>query len=110
MSDFFTNKALKMALNHKLKDYGEISDLTLDAKTHSLKLTVNLVGETAPIDLTVDYVVEKNGDRTWFVPKKVEGSRRWITLLAEQILRSTNLARLEIPHALAGIAAKILQG
>ncbi|MEO6847116.1 MAG: hypothetical protein ABI443_06515 [Chthoniobacterales bacterium] len=108
MSNILANTALKAGLNHKLKEFGEIKHLDLDAKNRSVVLSVNLVGETVSIDLTVKYRIEKTETGVYFVPEKVECSRQWITLAADKLLGS-KAARIEIPAAIASIAVKFLE-
>ncbi|MEO6054264.1 MAG: hypothetical protein ABIP97_09650 [Chthoniobacterales bacterium] len=109
MNGLLANTALKALLNHKFKDLGEIIRLNLDAKTRSVAISANLVGETAAIDLTVDYTIEKTEDRSYFIPQKVECSRRWVTLLAAQLIQN-KAPRVEIPRAIAPMALKVLEG
>ncbi|MEO8205197.1 MAG: hypothetical protein ABI615_03395 [Chthoniobacterales bacterium] len=109
MTGSLANAALKAILNHKFKNLGEIVSLNLDPKTRSVAISANLAGEIAPIDLTVNYAIEKTDDRSYFIPQKVECSRRWVTLLAAQLMQ-TNTPRIEIPRAVAPMALKVLEG
>ena len=103
-----TSQLLKAFFNHKLKEYGKMTTLHIDTQAKHISLTANLLGETEPIDASMKYMLEESDGRTFFVPQELDCSRRWLSLLAQQMLKD-NVIRFEIPDGIATTVLKMLK-
>jgi hypothetical protein len=108
MRNLVISHLLKAFLNHILKEYGKMTTLHIDPDAKHISLTANLLGEKEPIDARMTYELEESAGRTFFVPREVDCSREWLSLLAQQMLRD-NVIRFEIPQGIATTVVKILR-
>ena len=53
MRNRITGQLLKAFLNHKIKDFGKMTTLHIDTQEKRIQLTANLLGETEPIDASL---------------------------------------------------------
>src|SRR4051812_38016882 len=85
-------------LNHTLlAPYGRATRLEINSTARTLQVEVALKGETAPIQIEVfDYDLSKDGERYFAMVKRVQTSREWLTILANDQLRN---GRFEVPAA-----------
>jgi hypothetical protein len=100
--------AVRLFLNHKFKSLGKMTTVRLDTQNHILELTAELAGESQPIEAKIAYRVEETHGAASLVPTEIECSRKWIELLAGQMMADGAL-RLPIPTGMAATAAKMLQ-
>lgn len=79
------------------KPYGTITDLKLDTARHSIEATVDLKGESEPVQIHIhEYeIIEENGT-PFVILKEISTSREWLTALAQHQAVGR---RFEIPHA-----------
>ena len=103
-----TSHLLRAFLNHKIKDFGQMTTLHIDTQEKHISLTANLLGETEPIDASLTYTLEESDGRTFFVPTELNCSRHWLSLLAQQMLKD-NVIRFEIPSGIAVTMVKVLK-
>jgi len=108
MRSRLTSQLLKAFLNHKIKKYGKMTTLHIDTQEKHISLTANLIGETEPIDASMKYALEESEGRTFFVPKELDCSRQWLSLLAQQMLKD-NVIRFEIPSGIVTTVLKMLK-
>lgn len=74
-------------LNSKIKGIGEVTDLSLDTAAHSIRLTIALVGEPAPVDVHIGkYVIERLGDNATIEIADATTSREWLTTALKQFV------------------------
>lgn len=108
MKDFLLSPLLKVILNHKLKKFGHMTTFHIDTTAKSLSLTADLAGESAPIEATMNYSIEEREGRLFLIPKNIQCSREWLSLLAGEMLQNGSFA-VEIPHGLPTVAVKMLK-
>jgi len=103
-----TNFLLRTFLNHKFKRYGNMTALTIDSSTRTISLTATLAGETEPLDAKIRYEVSESEGRISLIPKNIECSREWLTVLANEFIK-TQPVSMDIPGGLATAMARILK-
>ena len=103
-----TSFLLRAYLNHEFKRLGHMTNLSIDSANKSLSLTADLAGEKEPITVQMRYHLEEQDGRLYLTPQDVQCSREWLTVLAEQMLKSQHL-RVEVPPGIASTAVKILR-
>jgi hypothetical protein len=108
MRNLVASHLLKAFLNQKLKEYGKMTTLHIDTDAKHIALTANLLGENDPIDARMTYALEESDGRTFFVPRELDCSRQWLSLLAQQMLKD-NVIRFEIPQGIATTVLKVLR-
>jgi hypothetical protein len=83
-------------LNTKLlAPYGRATSLRIDSSAKTIRIEVELKGETMPVEIDiVDYDITKEGDRYFATVKEVRTSREWLTALAKTQVRKS---RFELP-------------
>ena len=70
-----------------MRDYGQITSMEIDSADKTLHVEVLLHGEEKPIRVEIHrYEISRDGDRTCFIAREIETSRKWITTLAQQQL------------------------
>ena len=105
------NKVIECAalsyLNNKLlAPYGRATSLKVDAQARTLRLSLELKGETAPVELEIaDYEIIKEHGRYFAVVKTVRVSRKWLTALAQDQLCNR---RFELSAKAGGLLMKLM--
>ena len=92
-------QGLTLALNARMKRYGEVLRLQIDSKAKSIDIEILLKGEKEPIHIAVNRyeVIEEEGH--WYLQaREIVSSREWINAVAESFLAGQ---RLEIPERYA---------
>jgi len=83
--DAFLGSRAKEKVNQFIKPYGEVLELRLNSAARTLFATVQLKGESSPIEISVhEYSVARNDNGQMFVSiggRHVETSREWLTRL-----------------------------
>ena len=75
------------AINHKIKRIGHMISLKIDPETKALDLTVLLVGEDKPLDVSVkSYDFIEKDDKHFIKIGDVETSRTWLNVLLSEYL------------------------
>ena len=88
----------KAYLNQKISSFGTVTHLSIDTKSKSLQIEVQLKGEVAPIRLNVGrYALTRENQRALVSVEQVSASREWITLALTQYLVGRPF---EIPEAI----------
>lgn len=103
-----TSFLIRTYLNHEFKRIGHMTSLIIDSANKSLALTADLAGEKEPLDVRMRYRIEEEEGRLYFIPQDVDCSREWLTVLADQMLKSQPV-RVEIPHGIASAVVKMLR-
>lgn len=108
----FANKAKDLALQHvggwvanrlHLNKLGKVTTLRLDSEKAEIFLTLELEGETTPVDLTVQYrIVEP----TLLEVVHVDASRVWMTTFVNELVPSEQ-KRFTVPKVVTKALAKL---
>lgn len=70
---------VKMAVNHMLDDIGSLSQFHLDIKGKTMTGTVELQGESAPVDFQVGrYELSRKEDGVFITLRDITCSREWL--------------------------------
>jgi hypothetical protein len=89
----------RMMVNQKIARYGNMTELTIDAKQNLITATLQLKGEKDPIQLRLSrYHLQSDGVADTFTVEEVYVSREWMQALASDFLQNKPLA---VPPAAA---------
>jgi hypothetical protein len=106
--DRTTAAAIKLWLNDKIKRYGLMLELKLDTKNKTVFCSLQLRGESSPVEIRVQqYELLEQGPTGFVVRldgKKVETSREWLTRMIQDHLGERDLP---IPEKLGWIAKNL---
>jgi len=95
MKDTALSKGAKIAINHQIKEYGEMLRLNLDSEKKCIEMEVMLEGEKEPLSVNVQrYEIAQEGDKHFLKIQGVETSRAWINIVASSYLEGKTF---EIP-------------
>jgi hypothetical protein len=95
----------KIAINAKLRSIGEMTELSIDTKNKRIRIRLELLGETEPIDVDVSrYSVKEIDEKTYIIIEEVTSSRQWLAVALREFVVGQDLA---IP-AKAGAVLKLL--
>ena len=73
------------AINHNIKRIGHMLSLKIDPETKALDLTVLLVGEDKPLDISVkSYDFVEKDDKNFIKIGEVETSKTWLNILLSE--------------------------
>lgn len=90
-----TSKAAKVYVNGLLARYGEVQELKIDSAAHTITVTIQLLGEPAPIEAKVGrYVIHEQGGKKFIEFSQCRCSRPWMQALLEDV---TAQRRVELP-------------
>jgi len=97
--DIALSKGVQMALNHKIKEFGEMIKLNLDSQNKTIELEVMLEGEKEPLHVKVNrYALNEENGSHYLVAEDIVTFRAWINTIASQYLSGQ---RFEIPQEYA---------
>jgi hypothetical protein len=99
---------LKAFINHKIKRIGKMTTLHIDSVTKKIDLTADLAGESEPLTVRASYEIVDSQNGLLFSPSNIETSREWMTVLANEFLKSQPI-QIPIPAGLPSAAVKILK-
>lgn len=95
IKDAMTAKAAQVYVNSQIARYGELTSLTIDSRNKTMELKGQLLGDTEPVEMTVNrYTLEKVGDKIFISVKEFNCSRPWLQHLLEDFMRDH---RAELP-------------
>lgn len=95
----------KIAINAKLRSIGEMTELSIDTKKKRIRVRLELLGETEPIDVDVSrYSLKEIDERTYITIEEVTSSRQWLAVALREFVVGQDFA---IP-AKAGAVLKLL--
>jgi hypothetical protein len=91
MKDAVTSKAAQTFVNQRIARYGEVQSLKIDSKRKSVEVVCQLLGESAPITVSVDHYELRDGaDGEKFLRvRSCSASRPWL----ENLLRDQAVGR-----------------
>jgi hypothetical protein len=89
----------KVAINYKVKEYGEMIKLNLDSNAKTIELELMLEGEKEPLHVKVNrYELREENGRYYLIAEDIVTSRAWINTVAAQYLHGQ---KFEIPEEYA---------
>jgi hypothetical protein len=92
-------------VNNRFQEIGQLTDLSVDTKTQTLKLRLSLSGEVEPVEIYVrKYRIRRGGDRSLLTIIDATASRRWLDAALREFVLGRSFA---IPQG-AGTALKLL--
>ena len=87
IKDKFTSTTAKIFLSSKFERYGKMLDLNIDSTGKNIHLKLQLKGEDVPITIKIiDYHIVEEEDKVFIQIKRVESSKEWVSLIAEDLL------------------------
>jgi hypothetical protein len=96
----------RVAINRKLRSIGEMTELSIDTKNKRVRVRLELLGETEPIDVEIlRYSLKAKGETTHITIEEVSSSREWLTVALREFVVGQDLA---IP-AKAAVLLKLLR-
>jgi len=84
----FASAAARQTLNSTwLQPYGSLTELDIDSKNQTLALTLELKGESQPIQIRIKhYELIERDNETYIELGEIENSREWVnTLLRDHL-------------------------
>jgi len=101
LKDKAISKGLSLAINLKIKEYGEMLSLNLDSKNKTIDFEVMLKGEKEPLKVFVkNYEISEENGKYFLYAKDIETSREWINIVAENYLKGE---KIELPEKIANM-------
>ena len=101
MKDSALGLALKMYLNERLSEYGEVLECTVETGASRVSVRALLKGEKEPLNVAVEhYELEHEGDQLFATLRGFSSSRPWIALLLGKLLTGK---RYKLPSAVHGL-------
>ncbi|PHS35203.1 MAG: hypothetical protein COB07_13285 [Sulfurovum sp.] len=86
MKDVTLSKAVKIAINHKVKEYGKMIKLNLDSESKTIELELMLDGEKEPLYVKVNhYKLSEEHHRHYLVAEDIVTSRAWIPKFKSEV-------------------------
>jgi hypothetical protein len=77
----------KVALNGKLRGIGEVTELSIDTKNKRIRLQLELVGETAPIEINITrYQLRSSEHGARLTIEEATASRPWLDTTLQQFV------------------------
>ena len=102
MKNIALSKTAKVAINSKIKPYGEVLNIEIDTDKNSLKLDVLLKGEKESLKVSIgSYTLEQNS----IVISDIQTSREWLNTLSKEYLENKSF---DVPSEYMGILEKIV--
>ncbi len=93
--------AARTAFNSRFSRIGEMTELSLDTKNKSLRLRVDLVGESETIEIHVSrYSLERDAENVMLTVHDATASRKWLTEALRQFVVGRSFA---IPPAIGAV-------
>jgi hypothetical protein len=87
IKDKLTSITAKFFLSSKFERYGKMLDLNIDSFGKNIHLKLQLKGEDVPITIKIiDYHIVEEEDKVFIQIKRVESSKEWVSLIAEDLL------------------------
>jgi hypothetical protein len=85
-------------LNHRIQSFGSIRGLKIDSTAKTITLTLELKGETAPVEVQcARYRLIEEGDQLFIEVYSLETSREWIDIAFGEFVKNR---RFEVPRSL----------
>ena len=102
MKNIALSKTAKIAINSKIKLYGEVLDIEIDTKQNKLELEVLLKGEIESLKISIgQYTLQDNK----IIISQISTSREWLNTLSKEYLENKSF---NIPQEYMSILEKIV--
>jgi hypothetical protein len=89
-----------------LKPYGRVTQLRIDSTGKTIRLTGELKGESAPVEIEIfDYEIGRDEAGDFVIVKELRTSREWLTELARNHLCGV---RFKLPAKISGVLRQAL--
>ena len=99
LKDKALSKSLEVAINFKIKEYGEMLKLNLDSQNKTIEFTIILKGEKEALEVFVNnYEISEEEGKYYLYAKDIKTSREWINIVAENYLKGE---KVELPEKIA---------
>lgn len=99
-------KGLSAFIEKKLGDAGKVLDLQLDKESRSMRLRLQLTGESEPLDVALlDYSLQQEGNVTRLNFGRIELSRPWMQSLLSHYLPNPGVV---VPEKYASMLGMLL--
>ena len=99
LKDKALSKSLEVAINLKIKEYGEMLKLNLDSHNKTIEFEIMLKGEKEPLKVYVSsYEISEESGKYYLYAKDIKTSREWINIVAENYLKGE---KIELPEKIA---------
>ncbi len=104
--DTILSHTIKVVVNKKFKEYGEMLKFNLNSNDKSIDLEVLLAGEKEPLVISIDkYEVIKDGKKSYIKIHHIKTSREWLNRLALQYVKDK---RFEVPSEYISLLEMII--
>jgi len=102
----FTSITAKFFLNSKFERYGKMLNLNIDSTGKNIHLKLQLKGEDVPITIKIiGYNIVEEEDKVFIQIKRVESSKEWVSLIAEDLLIGK---KIELPKQIRNTLKMLL--
>jgi hypothetical protein len=99
--DALSSRAAQAWANNLIGPYGQVDGLKIDSRRKTVEVTCQLDGEATPITIRIeDYLVEREGEHTFFRAGRFSCSRRW---LQQALTDHAGEHRIKLPNWAAGM-------
>src|SRR5580692_8587280 len=99
--DSVVAKSAREYFNRNYSSIGVMTGLQIDSTNRRASATLELKGETQPIQVTVErYELSVSEGKTFIELKEVTASREWLTALARQALIGR---KIKLPESIHGL-------
>lgn len=99
--DILSSRAAQAWANNLISAYGQVEELKIDSRRKTVEVTCQLDGEATPITVRIeDYLLEREGDQTYFRAGRFSCSRRW---LQQALTDHASEHRIALPTWAAGL-------
>ena len=99
LKDKALSKSLEVAINFKIKEYGEMLKLNLDSQNKTIEFTIILKGEKEALEVFINnYEISEEEGKYYLYAKDIKTSREWINIVAENYLKGE---KVELPEKIA---------
>lgn len=101
--DYALEVAVKLWFNQTHKRYGHMTSIQIDSTAKTIRVELDLKGETAPLTIDVkSYALSAGSGETIIELGDIETSREWVNLLLADYVKPEN-RRFPVPGAVRAI-------
>jgi hypothetical protein len=87
IKDKGVSAVIKKILNEKLKEFGTITELSLNKKEKEILLSLSLDGEAEELKVRINnYKLYEENDSGYICIKEIKTSREWLTKVLEKFI------------------------
>ena len=83
----------RVAVNTKLRSIGQMTELSIDTKNKRVRVRLELLGETEPIEVEIlRYSLKEKGETTYITIEEATSSRQWVKAALREFVIGQDLA------------------